>query len=162
MSESTVDKNKATINFLVTYPDLLTSPLFVNFINAKNENIQFMPSSNDKALNKPYIDGSVKKRYTFSLVITKSMTDLALPANTLTNENIEDLAEIQALMDWINEQGENQVYPNFGENCIIEEMHTTAENPSLDGINTEVTPALALYSMEIGIDYIDYTKVIWS
>lgn len=157
-----MDKNKATINFLVTYPDLLTSPLFVNFINAKNENIQFMPSSNDKALNKPYIDGSVKKRYTFSLVITKSMTDLALPTTTLTNENIEDLAEIQALMDWINEQGENHVYPNFGENCIIEEMHTTAENPSLDGINTEVTPALALYSLEIWIDYIDYTKVIWS
>ena len=157
-----MDKNKATINFLVTYPDLLTSPLFVNFINAKNENIQFMPSSNDKALNKPFIDGSVKKRYTFSLVITKSMTDLAFPTTTLTNENIEDLAEIQSLMDWINEQGDNYNYPDFGTDCVIEEMHTVAENPSLDGINTEVTPALALYSMEIRIDYIDYTKVIWS
>ena len=157
-----MDKNKATINFLVTYPDIQTSPLFVNFINAKDNYIQFMPSSNDKALNKPYVDGSVKKRYTFSLVITKSMADTALPITTLTNENIEDIAEIQSFMDWINEQGDNEVFPDFGDKCIIEEMHTVAENPSLDGINTEVTPALALYSMEIRIDYIDYTKVIWS
>jgi len=159
---SVVDKNTAIINFLVTYPDIQTSPLFVNFINAKDNNVQFMPSSNDKALNKPFIDGSVLKRYTFSLVITKSMTDTALPKDVLANENLEDLAEIQHLMDWINEQGDNHNYPDFGEDCVIEEMHTTAENPSLDGINTEVTPALALYSMEIRIDYIDYTKVIWS
>lgn len=156
------DKNTAILDFLVNYEGFQSSPMFVNFINAKDNDVQFLTDSNDKALNRPYIDGSVKKRYTFSLVITKSMTDLALPTTSLTNENIEDIAEIQALMDWINEQGENHVYPNFGENCIIEEMHTTAENPSLDGINTEVTPALALYSLEIWIDYIDYTKVIWS
>jgi hypothetical protein len=156
------DKNTATINFLATYPDIQTSPLFVNFINAEDNNIQFLTASNDKTLNKPFIDGSVMKRYTFSLVITKSITDMAIPKDVMSNENIDDIAEIQALMDWINEQGENQIYPDFGEECIIEEMHTTSENPSLDGINTEVTPALALYSMEIRIDYIDYTKVIWS
>ncbi len=159
---SNIDKNTATINFLTTFPDIQTSPLFVNFIKAKDDNIQFMPSSNDKTLDKPYIDGSVKKRYTFSLVITKSMTDTALPTSTLTNENIDDLAEIQSLMDWVNEQNDLHNFPNFGDKCEIEEMHTSAENPSLDGINTEVTPALALYSMEIWIDYIDYTKVIWS
>ena len=157
-----VDKNTATINFLATYSGFTTSPLFVNFINAKDNNIQFLTDSNDKVLNKPFVDGSVLKRYTFSIVITKSMTDTALPTTTLTNENIDDIAEIQALMDWINEQGENHIYPDFGNKCVIEDMHTTSEQPSLDGINTEVTPALALYSIEIRIDYIDYSKVIWS
>ena len=156
------DKNTATINFLINYSGFTTSPLFVNFIKAIDNNIQFLTDSNEKALNKPFIDGSVLKRYTFSIVITKSMTDTALPTTTLTNENIEDIAEIQSLMDWINEQGDNHNYPDFGADCVIEDMHTTAENPSLDGINTEVTPALALYSIEIRIDYIDYTKVIWS
>lgn len=157
-----VDKNTATLDFIATYPDVQTNPLFVNFINAKDNNIQFLTDSNEKILNKPFIDGSVMKRYTFSLVITKSITDMAVPKDVMSNENIDDIADIQALMDWINEQGEKHIYPNFGENCIIEEMHTTSENPSLDGINTEVTPALALYSMEIRIDYIDYSKVIWS
>lgn len=156
------DKNKAILDFISTYSGISTSPIFVNFITATNDNVQFITDDNDTALNRPFIDGSVMKRYTFSLVITKSITDLAIAKDILTNENIDDLADIQAFMDWINEQGDNHNYPNFGDKCIIEEMHTTSENPSIDGINTEVSPALALYSMEIRIDYIDYTKVIWS
>ena len=158
----TVDKNTATLNFLMEYPDMQTNPLFVNFMNATDNDVQFMTDSNEVALNRKFIDGSVMKQYTFSILITRSITDLALVKDGVLSENIDDLADIQAFMDWINEQGDNHNYPDFGENCVIEEMHTTAENPSIDGINDEVSPALALYSMEIRIDYIDYSKVIWS
>ncbi len=158
----TIDKNQAVINFIASYPDIQTNPLFINFINAQNDTIQFLTNDNDKRLNKPFIDGSVLKRYTFSLVISKSITDMAIAKDILKNENLDDLANIQAMMDWINEQGENHNYPDFGKNCVIEDMHTTAENPSVDGINTAITPALCLYSLEIWIDYIDYSKVIWS
>lgn len=156
-----VDKNTATLEFIASYPDIQSNPLFVNFINAKNDNIQFLTDSNDTVLNKPFIDGSALKQYTFTLVITKSITEMAVAKDILSNENLDDLADIQAVMDWINAQNDDRNYPNFGEDCVIEEMRTTSENPSLDGINTEVTPALALYSMEIRIDYIDYSKVIW-
>lgn len=158
----TVDKNTATLNFLMDYPDMQTNPLFVNFMNATDNDVQFMTDSNEVALNRKFIDGSVMKQYTFSILITRSITDLALAKDGVLSENIDDLADIQAFMDWINEQGDNHNYPDFGENCVIEEMHTTAENPSIDGVNTEVSPALALYSIEIRIDYIDYSKVIWS
>lgn len=157
-----VDKNTATLNFLMEYPGMQTNPLFVNFMNATDNDVQFMTDSNEVALNRKFIDGSVMKQYTFSILITRSITDLALAKDGVLSENIDDLADIQAFMDWINEQGDNHNYPDFGENCVIEEMHTTAENPSIDGINDEVSPALALYSMEIRIDYIDYSKVIWS
>ena len=157
-----MDKNKAVLEFITTYSGIETSPIFINFINANNDNVQLLTASNEKGLNRRFIDGSVMKRYTFSLVITKTITNTAIAKDILTNENIDDIADIQAFMDWVNEQGDNHNYPNFGEDCVIEEMHTTSENPSLDGINTEVSPALALYSMEIRIDYIDYSKVIWS
>ena len=157
-----VDKNKATINFIATYPGIETSPIFVNFLTANDDDVQFLTDSNETALNKTFVDGSVMKRYTFTIVITKSITDLAIAKDILDNENIGDMADIQTFMDWINEQGDNNNYPIFGDTCVIEEMHTTSENPSLDGINTDVTPALAMYSMEIRIDYIDYSKVIWS
>lgn len=156
------DKNKAILDFIATYDGIATNPVFVNFINAKDDDIQFLTSSNDVALNRPFIDGSVMKQYTFSLVITKSITDMAIAKDVMTNENVDDIADIQAFMNWVNEQGDNHTYPDFGEDCVIEEMHTTSENPSLDGIDDEVSPALALYSMEIRIDYIDYSKVIWS
>lgn len=157
-----MDKNKAILDFIATYQDIERSPIFINFINAKNDDVQYMTASNETYLNRKFVDGSVMKRFTFSLVITKTLTSMAIAKDLMTNENIDDIADIQAFMDWINEQGENQNYPNFGEDCVIEEMHTTAENPSLDGINTEVAPALALYSMEIRIDYIDYSKIVWS
>lgn len=156
-----IDKNQAVIDFLCSYENIQSNPLFFNFINAKDNNIQFLTETNDKSLSRQYIDGSVARQYTFTLMITKSITDMAILQGSLTNENLEDIANIQEIMDWINEQNDEQNYPNFGEECIIEEMHTTAENPSLDGINTEVSPALALYSMQIRIDYIDYTKIIW-
>lgn len=159
---ASIDKNKAVLNFLTTYPGIQTSPIFVNFINAKDNNIQFLTPDNDKRLNKPFVDGSELKQYTFNLVISKSITDMAIAKDIMTNENLDDLADIQAMMDWVNEQGENHNYPDFGDKCVIEEMHTTSENPSVDGINTAITPALCLYSMEIRIDYIDYSKVIWS
>lgn len=157
-----MDKNKATINFIATYPGIETSPIFVNFINAKDNDVQILTDDNDKSINRTFVDGSVMKQYTFSIVITKSITSMAIAKDGIIGENIDDLADMQAFMDWVNEQGDNHIYPDFGEQCVIEEMHTTAENPSIDGINTEVSPALALYSMEIRIDYIDYSKVIWS
>ena len=163
MSEPTViDKNKATIDFIATYPGIATSPIFVNFVNARNDDVQFLTDSNDKSLDRKFVDGSVMKRYTFSLVITKTITDMAIAKDILTNENIDDIADIQKFMDWVNEQGENQVYPNFGTDCVIDEMATVAENPSLDGINTESSPAMALYGIEIRIDYIDYSKIIYN
>lgn len=157
-----MDKNKATLDFLATYAEMATSPIFVNFMNAKDDDVQFLTSSNDKALNQKFIDGSVKKQYTFSLMITKSITDMPIATDIMTNENIDDIADLQQFMDWINEQGENENFPDFGEDCVIEEMHTIAENPDLTGINTEASPALALYNIEIRIVYIDYSKVVWS
>lgn len=156
------DKNQATLNFIAGYPGIVSSPIFVNFINAKDDDVQFITSDNDVSLNRTFVDGSVMKRYTFSLVISKSITQLAIAKDLMVNENIDDMADLQKFMDWINEQGENQNYPNFGADCVIDEMHTTSENPSLDGIDTEVAPALAMYSIEIRIDYIDYSKIIWS
>ena len=159
---SNIDKTQATINFILTYDGIATSPIFVNFISAKDNDVQLLTDSNDISTNRKFIDGSVMKQYTFSIVVTRSITETAIAKDELDNENITDMADIQKFMDWVNAQGEDHTYPDFGEECVIEEMHTTAENPSLDGIDDEVSPALALYSMEIRIDYIDYSKVIWS
>lgn len=157
-----IDKNQAILNFIATYDGIATSPIFINFINANDDDVQFLTDENETILNRKFIDGSELKQYTFSLVITKTITDLAIAKDLMINENIDDIADIQKFMDWLNEQNDIRNYPDFGSDCVVEEMHTTAENPSLDGINTEVSPALAMYSMKIRIDFIDYSKIIWS
>lgn len=156
------DKFQAVVNFLLDCPTINASPLFFNFLKAQDENKQIVIQSNDKVLNKRFIDGSVQKRFIFTINDFRSVTYQAVPKVVgYTSENVEELVDVQGIMDWVNEQADLGNYPNFGTDCIIDKMETTSENPNLAGIDTNVTPALAKYSMSIQIDYIDTSKRIW-
>lgn len=159
---TSVDKNQAVIDFLITCPAIRDGPLYFNFINASDNNKQIVTVSNDVALNKNYIDGSQLRRYVFTLIDFKSVTDNALVMLTnYPNENVIDMSDVQAIIDWIQTQEDEQNYPNFGEDCTVQKISTTTDTPKLDGINVEVTPALAMYSLTVQIDYIDTSKKIW-
>ena len=71
------------------------------------------------------------------------------------------MSDIQALIDWIREQNNVHNYPDFGEDCIIDEISTTTENPSFDGIDDQVSPPLAIYSVTIEIQYLDVSEKLW-
>jgi len=156
------DKNQAIIDFLLQCPDIANSELYFNFINAEDDNKQIITESNDKFSNRSYIDGSVLKQYTFTLIDFKSITDSALVLiQDYPNENVVDVSDVQALINWINEQNKLQNFPDFGEDCEIQSIETTSENPNFEGINTEVTPTLAMYSISIKIEYIDNSEKLW-
>lgn len=159
---ASVDKNQAVIDFLIQCPTIAGSPLFFNFLNAQDENKQIITQANDTSLNKNYIDGSKLKRYTFTIIDFRSVTYQPIPKMAgYVSENVEEMLDVQSIMDWVNEQADNSNYPDFGDDCVIDDMRTTSENPNLNGIDTQVTPALAKYSMSIQIDYLDTSKVIW-
>lgn len=156
-----VDKNQAVIDFLITCPQIQSNPLYFNFLNAKDGNKQLISSGNDRSVNKPYIDGSVQKQFTFTLIDYRSIAYQAVVKQQgYVNENVEEVLDVQAVMDWINEQNEIRNYPNFGTDCVIDEMRTLTDNPNLNGVDTSITPALAKYSMSIQIDYLDMSKSI--
>lgn len=157
-----IDKNQAIIDFLITCPYIRDNPLFFNFLNAKDDNKQLVVTGNEKSLNVKYIDGSERKRFTFTIIDYKSIAYQAVvKSGGYVNENVQEIFETQALMDWINEQERLHNYPNFGTECIIEEMRTLTENPNLNGVDTSASPALAKYSMSIQIDYIDTNNILW-
>ena len=156
-----MDKNKAFVDYLLQCPEILNSPLYFNFVNAKNNTNQIVTNSNDAIVEK-YIDGSTRKRYTYTIITFKSITDIPLvKLPNYSNENIEDLADFQNVIDWISEQQDIHNYPDFGEYCQIDEIRSETETPRYDGINTEISPSMAMYSIDIVIDYIDTSKVIW-
>jgi len=158
-----VDKNQAIIDFLLDCPQLMYNSVFFNAINAKDNDKQIITQSNDASLNSKYIDGSVLRRYTFTLIDFRSVLYQPLPkVEGYVSENVEELFDVQSIMDWVNEQADLQNYPDFGEDCIIDSMRTTSDNPNLNGIDTNVTPALAKYSMSIQIDYLDTSKAVWN
>jgi len=158
-----MDKNQATIDWLITCPQIQNSPLYFNFISAKDDNKQIITLANDKAIYSRYIDGSVLKRYTFTVIDFKSIAYRAIvKQDGYSDENVEDMMDVQSIIDWIDTQADIHNYPDFGQNCIIQDIHTTTENPDLNGVDTSLTPALAKYSFTIQIDYLDNSKVIWN
>ena len=158
----TINKNQAVIDYIITCPTILNSPLYFNFINAKNDTNQLLTVSNDQYTNVSYIDGSVKRIYTFTILTFKSAADIAVvKASGYPNENLSDMHDIQALIDWIKEQEELHNYPNFGEDCIVESITPTTDEPNFDGIDEQVSPPLAVYSTSIQIEYLDISKKIW-
>lgn len=157
-----VDKNKAIIDFIITCPEILNSPLYFNFINAGDSNKQIVTEANDYYTQKPYVDGSVARLYSFTIIDFRSISDQAIvKLSGYDSENVDDLADVQALINWISEQEDIRNYPDFGEDCVIDRMRCTSDVPNLVGINTDLTPPLAMYSVTIQIDYTDYSKVIW-
>lgn len=158
-----MDKNKAIVEYLMQCDYISNSPLFFNFINAKDNDKQIATVLNDKTLDKKFIDGSVAKRFTFTIIDYKSIAYTAIPhIEGYPSENVQDMMDVQTIIDWVTEQADLGNYPNFGENCIIEDMIALSDNPNLNGVNAQITPALAKYSVTIQINYIDTSKAIWN
>lgn len=159
---SEVDKNQAVIDYIVTCPTIRDSTLYFNLINAEDGTSQFVTQSNERYASKRYIDGSILKIYSFTMIMNKSIADIAVVKLIgYSNENISDMSDVQALIDWISEQEDIHNYPDFGEDCIVEQISTTTDNPNFDGIDDQVSPPLAVYSVTIEIEYLDKSKKLW-
>ena len=157
-----VDKNQAIIDYLITCPAVRENPFYFNFISAKDKNKQLITSANERVLDRAYIDGSVMKTYTATIIDFRSIAYKAIVKQSgYADENVEDMLDVQGIINWISEQNDLHNYPDFGSDCIIEDIKTTTENPALDGIDTSTTPPLAQYSFTIEVNYLDTSKVIW-
>ena len=158
-----VDKNQAVIEFLLTCSIIQNSPLYFNFVDAKDKSKEFVTIANDKVVNTPYIDGSVLKRYTFTIQDYRAVAFDALRAlNVDTNENVEDMLDFQGFIDWITAQNKAGNYPDFGTSCQIESMKALTDNPNMNGVQTAGGLNLAKYSVSIQIEYLDTTDTIWN
>ena len=158
-----VDKTKAIIEYLLTCPALENASSYFNFVQANDEDKQFATSANEKVIHEPYIDGSVEKRFTFTIIDYRSVAYQELPKLFIdTNENLEEYLDVQSIINWITEQNLLKNFPEFGEDCVIDSIATTSENPNLNGVDTNVKPALAKYSISIQVDYLDTSNCNWN
>lgn len=157
-----VDKNQAIVDFLLQSPYFVNAPVFFNFAKSKDDNKQVVTVSNDTITHRPFIDGSVMKRYTFTIYDYRSISyNPIIQAPGYPDENIEEMSKVQELIDWIREQAESRNFPNFGADCEVDSMLVLTDNPVLSGVDTSLQPVLARYSISIQIDYIDNAKKAW-
>lgn len=154
--------NQAIVDYMLQCPQISENALYFNFGEAEDNSKQIITQGNDKAINKPYVDGSVLKRYTFTLFDFRSIAALAVPKNyDYYSENIEEIFDVQAIIDWITEQERIKNFPYFGDNCIVQKVQAISDNPNLSGIDISTSPAIARYSVSIQVEYVDITNRKW-
>lgn len=157
-----MDKNKAVIEYLLNYPAVSGNSLFFNFAEESDNSTQIVTHGDDTILDETYIDGSVMKVFTFTMLIYKAVTyNPIVKVDNLVDENVADVSDIQELIDWLVTQNKNKVFPNFGTSCIIDSVEPTTNRPTLRGVNNEVQPPLAQYQVVIRITYLDTSNKIW-
>ena len=157
-----IDKNQAVIDYLLTCPSIAGNPVFFNAIQAEDDTKEIVTIANDRNAHKPFIDGTVEKQYTFTIMDFRSMSYLPIVIGTgYSNENVEDMLDVQGVIDWIEDQNDARNFPNFGTDCIIDSIHTGADNPNLNGLDTNSSPALAKYSVSVVINYLDKSKALY-
>ena len=157
-----MDKNQAIIDYMLQCSGITDTPLYFNFINAKDDTKQFITVSNDVNIQRPYVDGSIQKRYQMTVIVYRSISDVPLARLPgYPSENVEDIADVQTLIDWIRTQNNSGNYPDFGDKCIIDRIYTTTDNPVLDQIDQTIQPPLARYRFTVSVDYLDNTERIF-
>ena len=158
-----MDKTQAMIEYLIQCPSIVSSPLYFNFINATSDDKQLVAVANDKIVYRPYVDGSVQKRFDFTIIDYRSVAYQELAKLHIdTNENVEEFFDVQEVIDWIEQQNDLRNFPDFGESCIVDSIRTMTDNPNLNGVDTSAKPALAKYSIAIQVDYLDISKCVWN
>ena len=156
-----MNKNEAVIEYLMQCPTIQENPLFFNFADVESGNNHFITES-DKT-KRSYIDGSVLKQYTFTIACYYAVSHNAIVGTgNFNDENIENMAIVQRILDWIEEQENIHNYPDFGKEFEVDSISTLTTDPDLDGIDVSVNPPIARYSVGVKINYIDKTKMLWN
>jgi len=155
-----VDKNKAVIEYLNQCPQIANNPLFFNFGKVEDNAKQLITTSTNKNVEPKYIDGSVLKQYTFTIIDFRSAIYQALVADQTNypNENVEDMMDVQGIIEWIKEQDKLKNYPVFGDKNKVERIEALTDTPTFKSIEPN---EIISYNISIRLTYLDTTDCIW-
>lgn len=146
-----MNKPQAVMEFISKCP-MVGADAYFNFVDETNKesNTSLLTDGYGGEVIKKYVDGDTVKK--FQCVI-RQVKPLSRYSNT--NENIEELQKVKEFLDWVNKQGKDGIYPDFGEKCEVQKMSTPdgVDYPMLAG-EYEGT---ALYSFPFEITYIERT-----
>lgn len=159
--DTPINKDERVIEYLRHCPEIENHPLFFNFAQKENDNHLYATYADSTETIKTYVDGARELRYTFTIIVYKSVAYNAV-IEGMPDENMEEMVNIQSIVDWIEEQNDNNVFPDFGKDCVIDSIEPLTNQPILNNVEGDMQPALAQYSLGVRIQYMDTSKVIWN
>lgn len=114
-----MNKAQAVKEFIKTCP-MVGYDMFFNFVDTTNENGNTsLLTSGYGSVVKKYVDGTALKR--FECVIRQTKPLSRYPND---DENVDQFQCVQQFLDWVNQQGKEKNFPDFGADCPIHRMGT--------------------------------------
>lgn len=151
--------NQSVLDFLLQSDAIST--LYFQYANIADGLVRISTTANEINSRREFIDGSRPRELDFTFTWYKSLSVLpVLTQQGVSNENVADLDDVQAIIDWIDEQNDAQNFPDLGEKRLVERMFCLSDVPRLAGVDTSYSPALARYTFTIRVEYVDYTYAI--
>ena len=152
---------EAMLGYLKQCPAMLG---VINFqaADGQSDTIQVLTEAADAQNDRRFIDGSVEKRFDFTVAFYKPVTHAAYVLDRgSANINLEGLLDVQALIDWLDEQNAAQNYPDFGGKMRIDSVKSLNNEPVLAWIDSaHYSPPMAKYTVTVRVEYVDYTYAI--
>ena len=138
-----MNRHEAMFDYMKQYPDI--GRLFsFNFAEAKNNSSAFRVI--DEEVRKTDIFGDETVVYTFAIAEYKNFS-----TEPFTTENFENLAEVDAFIDWARAQNRAKNFPDFGADCLVESITAARTGSGIVGIDPMMR--LAQYTFTVKVTY---------
>ena len=114
------NKYKAMLEYLKKCP-AMQGVLNFQAAKAAGNGIQVLTEAGEAQNNRTFIDGSVEKRFDFTVAFNKPVSYAEYAINKgAGNINLEGILDVQRLIDWLEEQNTERNFPEFGERLQVE------------------------------------------
>lgn len=140
------DKHTAIWDWVRKYPYF--SGLHYNFGEAGNENATFIPMQGDRLVSEDIL-GNRRKQYDFAVMFFSDYD-----VNAESEGNRIDFAEMQRFIDWVEAQNDAEHFPDMGDGCVVESVHSLQNIPQTAGAGGEV----AEYMVQCRVAYTEYAN----
>lgn len=123
-------KFEAVFEYLKKYPPLYDI-LYFNKTQEYAETTSVNTVYSDYAVQE-YTCGNSDREFIFAIKQMKTYD-----ASGTSGINRQSIADVQAFMDWIDEQNANKNFPEFPENCTVYKIENLQNMPELSGTNDQ-------------------------
>lgn len=147
------------IQWLLQSEYIKNNKLFLNAVEAADNNIQIVTQQIPENQITKFIDGSKSYPITFSINNYKSVSFNQLVKTMIAgNENITDIIDTAKIIEFVKQMESEGNYPNFSDNITVEKVYCSYNTPSTPTIDSSSSPALAKFTIPIVCEVTEYAN----
>ena len=138
------------IKWLLQSEYIKQNKVFLNAIEAQDNNVQIVTQQISKNQITNFVDGSKSYPITFSINNYKSISYSQIVKNMVEgNDNLSDLLDAAKVIEFVGEMEKQGNYPLFADNITVEKVYCQYNTPNTPAIDSSVSPALAKFTIPI-------------